>query len=398
VTPLVSVSCPAPGSCTAVGTYYTEEFGYLPLAEHLTPLWSVQGASELAEKTKVPPLANISCASSSSCMAVGSASNGSVELGYATFWNGTKWVEWGSSSRGSFKGVSCPSTSFCTAVGGATGGGTFSETWNGSSWSVAATPNPSGENAQLKDVSCTSSTACTAVGSYYTTANGYVPLAERWNGTQWSLQSPALPAEGRTTEFSDVSCSSATDCIAVGTTPLKVGEGPYYEATPFAEHWDGTSWSITTTVNPSTPSDQLYKVSCSAANSCVALGGSEGSQFAEYWDGSKWSLTSSLATPSGAVGPISMGDVTCSSSTSCVAVGTYATEKKFSVIVAKSSTLAETWNGKEWTIQSSPNSTGNNINALEGVSCSSSVACIAVGSAKKAYNEGETVPLGESYR
>ena len=69
----------------------------------------------------------------------------------------------------------------CTAVGdyGNSSGNdvTLAERWNGSSWKIQPTPNPTGQAASvLSGVSCTAATACTAVGDYY-----YGSLAERYS-------------------------------------------------------------------------------------------------------------------------------------------------------------------------------------------------------------------------
>ncbi len=42
-------------------------------------------------------------------------------------------------------------------------------------------------------------------------------------------------------------------------------------------------------------------------------------------------------------------------------------------------TLAEAWNGTSWSIKTTPNRTGATGNILLGVSCTSSIACTAVG-------------------
>ena len=81
---------------------------------------------------------------------------------------------------------------------------------------------PEGGGA-LSGVSCTSGSACIAVGSF---GPGYGPLAERWNGSSWSLQRPPDPADDY--GFDGVSCASSRHCIAVGG-----GDEP------LAERWDG---------------------------------------------------------------------------------------------------------------------------------------------------------------
>jgi hypothetical protein len=69
---------------------------------------------------------------------------------------------------------------------------TLAEVWNGISWTIQTTPNPSGATDNyLNGVSCTSSTGCSADGYDVTTT--YESLAEAWNGTSWALQSSAQP-------------------------------------------------------------------------------------------------------------------------------------------------------------------------------------------------------------
>ena len=97
-------------------------------------------------------------------------------------------------------GVACPSERVCTAVGyyyNGTKDVTLAERWNGTKWSVQHTPNPAGAtSSELDGISCASGSACIAVGDY---GNGtaQVTLAERWNGTKWSIQSPPTPLAAR---------------------------------------------------------------------------------------------------------------------------------------------------------------------------------------------------------
>src|SRR5436305_1135547 len=84
-------------------------------------------------------------------------------------------------------------------------------------WSVQAVPAPSSPNGQLVAVSCVSSTVCVAVGSYVNSANVRVPLAESWDGASWSVQPTPSPDGGTEVELDGVSCTSASDCTAVGS-------------------------------------------------------------------------------------------------------------------------------------------------------------------------------------
>ena len=96
------------------------------------------------------------------------------------------------------------------------GGVALVERWNGTKWAIQKTPNPVGASSIfLFGVSCTSASACTAVGYYY---NGttYVTLAERWNGTKWSIQQTPNPTGGSGNQLVGVSCASTSACTAAG--------------------------------------------------------------------------------------------------------------------------------------------------------------------------------------
>src|SRR5262249_32985943 len=113
---------------------------------------------------------------------------------------------------------------------------TLAEAGNGTSWSVLKTPNPPGAQISgLSDVSCTSATFCIAVGAFSTWAGGG-RWAEGWDAGPWSIQQPpALPHGGPLT---GLACPSASSCVAVGFYSTASGQQP------LAEVWNGTAWSI----------------------------------------------------------------------------------------------------------------------------------------------------------
>jgi hypothetical protein len=284
-------------------------------------------------------------------------------------------------------GVSCASASACTAVGDygdGTSDVTLAEGWSGSTWSIQPTPNPTGgSNVVLSGVSCTSASACTAVGSSY---NGTttVTLAERWNGTTWSIQHTPNPAGASFTFLYGVSCASASSCTAVGDSSSSTTN------VPLAEHWNGTTWSIQHPPNPAgSAGSALAGVSCASASACNAVGdynnGTTNVTLAEHWNGTKWSIKHT-ANPAGG-SSIVLSGVSCASASACTAAGSYNNG-------TRSVTLAERWNGTGWSIQHTPNPTGAPVSLLNGVSCTSASACTAAGG----YNNGTAgVTLAEGW-
>ena len=394
---LDGVSCASSTACTAVGYSVDSSFDRLTLAERWNGTgWTIQTTPNVTGQP-FSVLSGVSCASATACTAVGS-SYGHLYAGLAPFterWNGTSWSlqSTPNATRGaaSLGGVSCPSATACISVGSAavivSGGNYFggsyfvtvAERWAGTKWSLQSTPNPAGAtySAGLHAVSCTSTAACTAVGSFTNSAGNIAPLAERWTGTSWSIEAAPSPAGQGYGVLNAVSCSSATDCTAVGSSLQNLASTT---SEPLAEHWNGTSWSIEATPKPNgSANNSLTGVSCTSATACTAVGlastgGGQGVTLAERWNGTSWTIQST-PNPTGARGS-DLLDVSCTSATACTAVGGYGSS-------ANSGTLAERWNGTSWTIQTTPNPTGENYDALSGVSCTTATTCTAVGSFTK---------------
>jgi hypothetical protein len=151
---------------------------------------------------------------------------------------------------------------------------TLAEGWNGSSWSLQYTPAPAAGSLQgksiLTGVSCISSTTCTAAGYYIGPVQG-ATLAENWNGDHWyepegALGEPNMPLIYGWTGLYGVSCTAAA-CTAVGRGGgvglVERSPGPQPQAL-------GTIWSIQP--SPSLASSVLSAVSCPSTSSCIAVG------------------------------------------------------------------------------------------------------------------------------
>jgi hypothetical protein len=313
--------------------------------------WSLQDQNLKGE------LRATSCTSSTACVAVGTTPNDSnAATTFAETWGAGAWSAKETESVGvELNGVSCTSVNACTAVGHANG--SLAERWNGTTWTIQSTPNPAGwKSVSLSGVSCPTATACTAVGYYVNSSGVTETLAESWNGTTWTIQATPNVAGKERSQLNGVSCTSATSCIAVGYSST----GSTKSA--LAESWNGTAWTIQTTP---TEALELNGVSCTSATACTAVGG----QRAVRWNGTTWTIQA-VPTPVGAV-RFSLLGVSCATATSCTAVG-------FSEKSSVWSALAETWNGTAWSVQET-SSPGSALNVLFGVSCTSASVCTAVG-------------------
>lgn len=402
---LSAVSCRSARSCTAVGSSTaTYDLGGRAIARYRLPLaeswngkvWSVQSAPNPATNPTETPLSyssvslsGVSCTSPSACTAVGSyptTSGYAPQVTLAERWNGSAWalqttVNGTGTAGGALKAISCASAHTCIAVGSYPDVAHYTtlplaRNWDGSSWTVIRT------GLNLSDVSCTSPTHCLALGG---TSSG--PLVEQWDGLSWSVQTP-LPTSG----VSSMSCTSATFCIAVGATsgPVTIINGvPQVPIMSLAEMWDGSTWSVQTAPNPPGVSDsRLTSVSCTSPTSCIAVGGSgdHKATLAEMWDGQSWTIQNT-AFPTGAT-LAWLNSVSCSAPTACTAVGW--SSHRFSD--EGLATLAERWDGTRWTLQPTPNPSGIGPLTpgpeLNAVSCPSDTTCTAVG-------EYGTIPRGQ---
>ena len=403
---LSGVSCTSDKGCLAVGYYFGDDTD-LALSETLSgTTWTVQGTPYPANAT-ASELKGVSCTSATACTAAGYyGSSSGINLSLAEGWNGTvSTIELTPNATGTtpassaLYSVSCSSATACTAVGSYfdTSGVelTLAEAWSGTSWTIQKTPNPvraTAPGSVLDGVSCTSASACTAVGYYYTSSNSTVMLAERWDGTNWTIQTTPNPVGGSDTVFSGVSCSSATACTAVG----------YNFNSTLAEAWNGTAWKVETTPNVGGTDDSyLLGVSCTSAKVCNAVGYYYSSTpaeltLAEVWNGTTWKIQT---TPSpGGIKKLDESDlagVSCSSATACTAAGYYWKNSVEAYVI-----VAEAWNGAAWTVQKTPDpvdhsETEGAAPPLDGVSCSSAAACTIAGSYEN--SEGEQLSLAEAW-
>ncbi len=465
---LLSVWCTFSFSCTAVGDAPHGSNGTVPLAEHWNGTkWRIQ-TTPAPKGAANSQFSDVACASALDCVAVGFASASvNSEVPLVERWNGTSWKIEKAPTRSGFtestlNGVSCTSATRCIAVGGSFKPSKFvtlAEIWNGSKWTIQATPNTTsggslnaihcltrtdcmavgdglgarwnggkwslvklgfpGTPADLTSISCLKTGVCYADGGFFSEAV-LTGVIEFWNGSRWRVQNPNISASNDSNVFNGMSCTTATNCtavgsfhdgsnralaedfslrwqnvspqpffgavatgmnavscvspnacLAVGTVESTTGSGSVFET--FSETWDGTSWG-NSKLPPKPTISNLDAVSCRSASFCIAVGdilsGDTPVPLAERWNGTGWSIQKT-PNPSGANRAF-LTSVSCPATNACTAVGIY--NRGSSQL-----TLAEHWNGKTWKIQHTPNPAGKSLTALNGVSCVSASACAAAG-------------------
>ena len=246
--------------------------------------------------------------------------------------------------------------------------------YDGTTWTAFDAPMIAGDNTSyldgVVDVSPTEAWAVGIVGIGTANPN---QIIEHWDGTGWSVypgpafgpnQQPALYA---------MTAVSPTDIWAVGS--LLVNNQTLEE---LYEHWDGTAWTAQTRVFRGF----FRAVSADAANDIWAVGYSNDVTFAEHYDGTKWSM---VPTPNVGTGANSLGGVVALAPNNVWAVGfSTATLKppphKYDV---PTETLVEHFDGTTWSVVASPNVGPNSqyeSNRLLGVTAVSSSDIWAFGS------------------
>jgi hypothetical protein len=266
--------------------------------------------------------------------------------------------------------VSCTAaTLFCAGVGYSSPTAALGEQWNGSKWTIVPTLS-TGAGALhpvLSGVSCTAANQCVASGAVqHLYCNPRPPnckivngtLAMQWSGSSWTRLASVDPSPATASHLAAASCSAANTCMAVGASG----------SSTLAEAWDGTTW----TIQSASVSGALSGVSCPATNRCTAVGSSGAATLAEAWNGTGWAAQS-IPNPSGATSSALSG-VSCASAVACLAVGQYTAG------TGSDTALAESWTASGgWSITSPAIPAGATSSVLGGVSCTSATACVAVG-------------------
>jgi hypothetical protein len=238
------------------------------------------------------------------------------------------------------------------------------ERFDGMSWRVVTSaPLPAGDTAATNAVLARASDNVWIVGArFHQTNSGIVttPLIEHFDGRAWSVVSSPNMSGGT---LQAISATSPSDLWAVGT----VGG---FTSHNLIEHFDGTKWTVvpSPTVSASPTHDSLFAVSADALNDAWAVGtaGRGDTLTGELlrWNGTAWVVTTAAAG-------MTISGIRALSPTNVWAVGTRLDLTTHSMIAS-----IERFDGKAWTIVSSPAPANS---SLRGIAASSAGDIWAVG-------------------
>ena len=223
------------------------------LAESLSTVVAWNGTSwKVLPGTKIDGNAGLWCTGPKFCMDVGQQ---------ASRWNGRTWTPVPLFKFDQLQAISCASSGDCVAIGltdaAQFAGSTLAESWNGTAWRLLPVPLES-----IQAISCPTATFCLAMMDSHPTPQ----KVQSWNGSKWS----ALPSPSNLSDLQALSCSSPSNCMAVGRHAASL--------------WNGTSWQATTFSGNNIFMDA---VSCASTTMCMAIGidSSTDGLLAEKWDG-----------------------------------------------------------------------------------------------------------------
>jgi hypothetical protein len=184
-----------------------------------------------------------------------------------------------------------------------------------------------------------------------------------------------------------VTCISPKSCTAVGW------QRPQDIADALVESWDGVSWSLVPSAElPAGRGGWLQSIACISAQSCFAVGllathdAIDGNlTLVERWDGRSWTILSSPSPSAPGAELNSLASVVCVHGM-CTAVGFYDVGDVYN---SHERGLIESWGGHEWSIVPSGDAHALDT-ALSSIACDSAVSCVAVGVTNKGSPQART--------
>ena len=306
-------------------------------------------------------------------------------------------------------GVACTSPGNCVAVGSyadANGSGIdqlMAVNESDGSWGVAqklTLPNDASttfpQSAALYSVACTSLGNCVAVGQYQDT-NGtadflalYVTETDGVWGTAQTVSLPAgwnTTANGQDASLYGVTCTSAGNCVAVGTY---LGTNGISDREAMVVTETNGAWAAATELALPTAGQEpafLYGVTCTSVGNCTAVGdyydafGIPRAMVATETSGT-WSALNEPVLPGNAstVPSTTHADlraVSCTSPGNCVALGDYEDTSGYVHAMATVESQGSWAPATEVTLPGNASSTG--YATFSAVTCTSPGDCVASG-------------------
>lgn len=254
----------------------------------------------------------------------------------------------------------------------------------GPGWTVTTGIDPSNaSDNSLSGVSCQSAVQCLGVGTSYGEEND-LPVTDALEGSStWVAATAALESDN--VGLDSVSCVSSSWCMAVG---WEIDTNDAYHL--IAAVYSGGTWTVNASLERPAyaypGSAKLESVSCTSETSCVAVGETDPYAYSYYesplvltFDGRGWSPVSISYDASFSGGALS--SVSCADATDCAAVGQFYNDD-----VGNEESFAVELSPSGWTLLDDLDNTSQEASSeLDGVSCPAAGQCEAVGEYTDTY-------------
>jgi hypothetical protein len=174
--------------------------------------------------------------------------------------------------------------------------------WNGTAWTrIPAAPLPNVQHATLRAVAIASENDVWAAGTIRNpTSNRMETLIQRWNGTTWTVVPSPNPSLSGANTITALAVVSPTDVWAVGDF-----EAWWGGRVTLTLRWDGATWRVVQSPNATAnygASNVLDAVVAAGAEEVWAMGHFEAYQtglnqrsLTMRWNGTTWSIVPSPA-------------------------------------------------------------------------------------------------------
>lgn len=237
------LSCPAAGSCVAVGEGSTKTGDEGVIATLSAGTWTLI-AAPLPANTPTGGLtlfSSVTCSAVGSCVAVGTELTLGItslnEMGFIETLSAGQWTASTAplAAKKSSHPLSLLDSVACPAAGSCVAGGTFAdkthkegegllESQSDGTWAPVDVPLPAdaipGQFGSFDGLSCPAAGTCVAVTDYVDASGNEQGLIETLSGGSWTATEAPLPADAGPDPLAAlgaVSCPSAGSCVAVGS-------------------------------------------------------------------------------------------------------------------------------------------------------------------------------------
>jgi hypothetical protein len=306
----------------------------------------------------VPPITDIAVVSPTDVWGIG----GDIGQARIFHWDGTAWMETAHRDPpgASFTGIDALSADDVWVVGvkfGAeyapdtVGNDTLVEHWNGTRWSVLASPNATRRANWLNGVVALSTSDIWATGYSEDATEGPKTMTLHWDGAAWAI----VPSPNRGSA-GNVLWGAGTD----GTGGVWAAGHSWDDSDAQLEAlymgWNGKAWRIVPPPRGDASHQTPSTLDGSAANDVWAVGSdASGSFLIAHWDGSVWRAVKAELPPGSEDANLSLHDVVAPSPDDAWAVGGYQlTRRAGSLHIVEYHPVLEHWDGSHWRLVKLP--------------------------------------------